>query len=413
MTDLKRNMETKINRLLSLFPALLITGVRQGGKTTLARWCRPDWEYFDLENPEDYERIEPDPVFFFKQKTSQIILDEAQELPAIFKVLRSVIDADRQDKGRFIITGSSSPDLLKAASESLAGRVAIVELGTLKMNESLQKPLSDFYQIFRHRLSADSITALLSLETDITHQDVQQAFLRGGYPEPTTHPDPGFYQAWMANYFTTYLNRDIRALFPKLDLVKYRRFLFMLANLSGQLINRSEIGRSIETNEKTIRDYLEIAHGTFVWRNTLNFDRDRSRSMVKMPRGGMRDTGMLNHLLKINDLDQLNHSPYVGRFFENFVCEEIIKGLDTLEVYNWDTHYYRTRNGAEIDLVLVGEFGTLPIEIKYGVTTKSRKLSTLKRFVKERDLPLGIVVNHADKPELIADRIVQLPVQYL
>jgi predicted AAA+ superfamily ATPase len=217
----------------------------------------------------------------------------------------------------------------------------------------------------------------------------------------------------MANYFTTYLNRDIRALFPKLDLVKYRRFLFMLANLSGQLINRSEIGRSIETNEKTIRDYLEIAHGTFVWRNILNFDRDRSRSMVKMPRGGIRDTGLLNHLLKINDLEQLNHSPYVGRFFENFVCEEIIRGLDAMDVYNWDTHYYRTRNGAEIDLVLVGEFGILPIEIKYGVTTNSRKLITLKRFVNERDLPLGIVVNHADNPELIADRIVQLPVQYL
>ena len=406
-------MFAKLDRLLTLFPAVLITGVRQGGKTTLARMCRPDWEYYDLENPEDFERIEPDPVFFFKQKQSRIILDEAQECPAIFKVLRGVIDRNRRDKGRFIITGSSSPDLIKAASESLAGRVAIVELGTLKMNESLQKPLSDFYKIFRRPLAADAITTLLSLETDITSQDVQEAFLKGGYPEPITTRESEFYRAWMANYFTTYLNRDIRALFPKLDLVKYRRFLFMLANLSGQLINRSEIGRSIETNEKTIRDYLEIAHGTFVWRNVLNFDRDRSRSMVKMPSGGMRDTGLLNHLLKINDLEQLNHSPYVGRFFENFVCEEIIKGLDAMDVYNWDTHYYRTRNGAEIDLVLVGEFGTLPIEIKYGVATNSRKLSTLKRFVKERNLPLGIVINHADKPERIADRLIQLPVQYL
>lgn len=413
MTCVNRNLYGKVNRLLTMFPAVLITGVRQGGKTTLARRCRPDWDYYDLENPEDFERIEPDPAFFFKQKNGQIILDEAQELPVIFKVLRGAIDAHREEKGRFIITGSSSQDLLKAASESLAGRVAIVELGTLKMNEVLEKPLSPFYTIFRKPLSTASVTELLSLETEITLEDVSHAFLRGGYPEPRIIRQPGFHEAWMANYFVTYINRDVRSLFPKLDLVKYRRFLLMLANLSGQLINRSEIGRSIETNEKTIRDYLEIAHGTFVWRNYLSLDRDRLRSIVKMPRGGIRDTGLLNYLLKINNLEQLNSSPYVGRFFENFVCEEIIKGLNAIDVYNWDYHYYRTRNGAEIDLVLSGDFGLLPIEIKYGIKTDARKLVALKQFVKDRDIPLGIVVNNSDKPELIADRIVQLPANYI
>ena len=151
MTGLNRNVFAKINHLLAMFPVVLITGVRQGGKATLARMCRPDWEYYDLENPEDFERIEPDPVFFFKQKDSQIILDEAQELPAIFKVLRGVIDAQRDVKGRFIITGSSSQDLLKAASESLAGRIAMVELGTLKMNEALGKPMSPFYECSKSR----------------------------------------------------------------------------------------------------------------------------------------------------------------------------------------------------------------------------------------------------------------------
>ena len=267
--------------------------------------------------------------------------------------------------------------------------------------------------MFKKPLSAASVTEVLSIATETTLDDVSHVFLKGGYPEPLTVHQAGFYEAWMANYFATYINRDIRALFPKLDLVKYRRFLQMLANLSGQLINRSELGRSIETNEKTIRDYLEIAHGTFVWRNYLSFDRDRSRSIVKMPRGGIRDAGLLNFLLKISDAEQLNGSPHVGRFFENFVCEEIIKGLEATEVYNWDYHCYRTRNGAEIDLVLSGEFGLLPIEIKYGVRTDTRKLAALKNFVKARDLPLGIVVNNADNPELIADRIVQLPANYI
>ena len=158
---------------------------------------------------------------------------------------------------------------------------------------------------------------------------------------------------------------------------------------------------------------MEIAHGTFVWRNYLSFDRDQSRSIVKMPRGGIRDTGLLNYLLRISDLEQLDSSPLVGRFFENFVCEEVIKGLEAVDVYNWEYHYYRTRNCAEVDLILAGDFGLLPIEIKYGIKTDTRKLAALKRFVKDRDLPLGIVVNNADAPELIADRIVQLPVQYL
>ena len=413
MIDVQRNQFDQVNRLLDMFPAVLVTGVRQGGKTTLARMCRPDWESHDLENPADFETIERDPVFFFKQKPSRLILDEAQELPVIFKVLRGVIDDRRREKGRFLITGSSSRDLLASASESLAGRIAIVELGTLKTNEIVGAPLSAFYDIFKTPLGESSAQRLLSLATTITREDVLRSFLRGGYPEPVTSSLPGFHDAWMSNYFKAYVDRDVRALFPRLDLVKYRRLITMLAHLSGQLINRSELGRSIEADEKSVRDYLDIAHGTFVWRNYRNFERSRSRAMVKMPRGGVRDSGLLNHLLKIGTPEQLDGSPFVGRYFENFICEELIKGLQATDVFNWEYFYYRTRNGAEIDLVLSGDFGLLPIEIKYGVKTDTRKLSTLKRFVRDRDLPLGIVINNADRPELIADRIVQLPANFI
>jgi hypothetical protein len=135
MSLLKRNQSLNINRLLDHFPVVLLLGVRQCGKSTLARMVRPDWNYFDLENSRDFDYISGDIGFFLKENDRHIIIDEAQELPGLFKNLRGAIDSDREGTDRFLLTGSSSPDLLRGASETLAGRVGIVELGTFKMNE--------------------------------------------------------------------------------------------------------------------------------------------------------------------------------------------------------------------------------------------------------------------------------------
>lgn len=145
---LKRNLQAKIERLLTQFPVVVILGARQVGKTTLAKQIAPDWRYFDLENPDNYDFITRDPSFFFQQFPQHLIIDEAQVYPELFSTLRGVIDQNRDQKGRFILTGSSSPDILTGISESLAGRIAIVELGTLKANEIYQKPLSEFYSNF-------------------------------------------------------------------------------------------------------------------------------------------------------------------------------------------------------------------------------------------------------------------------
>lgn len=407
MTGLKRNLYRKIDKLLDIFPVVLLIGARQTGKTTLSQALRPEWQYFDLENSKDHDLISRDYDFFFSEYPRHLIIDEAQEDPGLFRHLRGVIDAKREEKGRFILTGSSSPDLLAHASESLAGRIAVVEIGTLKINEILEQPLPDFYQLFSQPLGDESAIWLKTL-TPAT-DDVIPYFLKGGYPEPILADSDFAYSAWMENYYQTYINRDIKQLFPRLDSIRYRRFVNMLASLSGTIINKAQLGRSVDVSEVTIRDYLEIADKTYVWRTIPSYENTPSKSLLKMPKGQLRDSGLTHYLAGIESREALLRSPQVGHNFESFITEEIIKGIQATEVTRWDYYFYRTKNGAEVDLVLEGSFGVLPIEIKFGQQTSARQLAALQRFVKDNDLPLGIVINNSTEVRMLADRIVQIP----
>lgn len=407
MSDLKRNLEAKINLLLTLFPVVLLIGARQTGKTTLSQQLRPDWRYFDLENATDYDFISRDYGFFFREHPRHIIIDEAQEDPELFRHLRGVIDAKREEKGRFILTGSSSPELLQRASDSLAGRIAIVEIGTLKMNEILQQPLPAFYQIFEQPLTTDTLAFLKTLENPIP--DVIPLFLRGGYPEPVLAQDPYAFSVWMENYYQTYINRDIRRLFPRLDSIRYRRFISMLASLSGTIINKAQLGRSVDVSEVTIRDYIEIADKTYIWRTIPAFETSKSKSALKMPKGILRDSGLTHYLAGIETREALLRSPQVGQNFEAFVSEEIIKGIQATRATRWDYYYFRTKNGAEVDLVLDGNFGTLPVEIKLGQQTTVKQLTALRQFVEQHELPFGVVVNNNTRVQMLADKIIQIP----
>ena len=413
MTGLKRNLEIKINRLLKNFPVVIILGVRQCGKTTLAQILRPRWRYFDLERGIDYDFITRDFEFFIKEHPHSIIIDEAQRFPNLFQELRGVVDRDRQRKNRFLLTGSSSLELIKNVSESLAGRVGIVELATLKTNERYGFNIPDFYRLFQEQLTDETTEFIKSLKGHLTHDQVMEMFLTGGYPEPVLAEDALFYESWMENYVQTYVHRDIRSLFPKLDLVKYQRFVSMLTALSGTIINRSEIGRSLDISEKSIRDYLQIAEGSYIWRNIPSYEKSVSKSVVKMPKGNIRDSGLTHFLQGITRRNKLLTYPQVGANFEAFVFEEIIKGLQSTMLTNWSYFYFRTKNGAEIDMILEGSFGILPVEVKFGSTVKLRQLKALKAFVYNNDLPLGIVINNSDDIRLLADRIIQLPVTFI
>ena len=408
--NLKRNITGRLEKFLSFFPVVAIQGARQCGKTTLCKNLRPEWKYLDLEKESDYDFLTGDFDFFFKNNPSGVIFDEAQLSPQLFRELRGVVDSDRNRRGRFIITGSSSPELISNLNESLAGRIGVVELGTLALNERFELPVSGLFDVLVNHPVSSHLEMLSGLKLRLNHEQVMKHFLYGGYPESAIHSDPDFYGHWMENYRRSYVDRDIRRLFPRLNARNYSRFLSMLGELSGTIINRAEIGRSLNVGETAVRDYLDIAEGTYVWRNIPSLERTVSKSVVKMPRGYIRDSGLLHHMAAVRSVDQLYRRPGTGAVFEAFVIEEFIKNIHALESVPWKFSYYRTRNGAEVDLVLENaDRERIPVEIKFGMATRRSDLRNLSDFIKKENLTYGIVINNAEEVCQLTDSIIQVP----
>jgi len=407
---LTRNVAEKTERCLVQFPVVVLTGARQSGKTTLAQMICPGWDYLDLERGADFDALTADFGFFFKQHSDSVIIDEAQLSPELFRELRGVIDSDRNRKGRFLLTGSSSPELTRNISESLAGRVARIQVGTLKMNERYANPLPPVYSILNEISAEKHLKELLGIPVSLTLDQVLEHFLKGGYPELVVQNDDSFHAEWMNQYEQTYVDRDIRKLFPGLNMQNYRRFIGMLSELSGTIINRSEIGRSLNINESTVRDYLDIAQGTYLWRSLPSLERTHSKSVVKMPRGYLRDSGLLHHLSGVRTQQQLSRRPGTGSAFEGFIIEEILQGLNAVERVRWKYAFYRTRGGAEVDLVLTSPDGDrIPVEIKYGTSIRRAQLKSLSAFIEQEGCSYGILVNNAEKIQMLTENIIQIP----
>ena len=412
MTDKKRILASKIETLLQMFPVVAVVGPRQCGKSTLVKAVAPDWKYYDLERPDDYQLISSDPLGFFSRQRDKTIIDEAQQFPDLFKVLRGVIDQDRRACGRFLLTGSSSPEIVKGLSESLAGRIATVELWPFKAVEFFDKAQPAIYDLLIN--SNTTVEELAELQTDLNVDQVYEHWLLGGYPEPRIKgkTQPLFHGLWMDEYFADYIRRDIQRLFPRLSTHNFRLFIQSLSFHSGQVINQSAIARALEISSVTAKEYLEILHSTFVWRNLRSFEKNSLKKVQKMPKGFFRDQGILHHLLKLDELDRLLVHPAAGASFESFVIEEVIRGLQCTLKAGVEFNFYRTRDKSEIDLIVDGPFGFIPIEVKLGTQLNQRMLGPVKTFLSETGARFGLLVNNSEKIEVVADNIVQIPATY-
>ena len=217
----------------------------------------------------------------------------------------------------------------------------------------------------------------------------------------------------MENYFNTYINRDIRSLFPRIDIIKYQRVIKMLSSISGTIVNKSELARSAETSEKSIRDYLQIISGTFFWRELPAFKTSKIKTITSLPKGHFRDSGLLLFLQNIFTPEALEFYPKLGNVFESFVVEELIRGVQSVAARNLNYYHFRTKAGGEMDLILEGSFGLLPIEIKYQSNTTKKQLTSMINFIELHQLPYGLVVNNCESPAMITDNIMQIPIACL
>ena len=339
---LKRWIAENLRKDIARNPAVVLLGARQVGKTTLAKTIAQDMDsiYLDLEDLEDLRIIGEDPKsFLISHSDKLVVLDEIQRAPDLFTVLRSLIDKNRQQgrKGtQFLLLGSASMDLLRQSSESLAGRITYAEM-----------------------------TGFNVLEIGGEKQNIQNVWLRGGFPESYLAQDDGEAMEWLEAFIRTCLQRDVPQMGFRAPDDKLRRLWTFLAHLQGETVNVNKMAANLEVRNALINHYIDILTGLLMVRRIEPWHANVKKRLVKSPRYYVRDSGILHRLLGIGSHRALLSNPVLGKSWEGFVIENIHSVLPRLA----ETYFYRTSAGAEIDLVVkMPNAEVWAVEIKHGVT---------------------------------------------
>ncbi len=338
-----RHAASAVESALNRQAAVALIGPRQVGKTTLARLLgeRRNAKYLDLEDREDRAKLASPRLYLERFEDRLVILDEIHRMPELFQTLRGIIDEGRRKGkgvGRFLILGSASIDLLRQSGESLAGRIAYVNL-----------------------------TPLTALEIDVQRPAVERLWLRGGFPDHYLAADDAESLALRKDFIRTYLERDVPLFGPRIPAETLERLWTMLAHHQGGLLNASELGRALAISTQTVTRYIDLLVDLLLVRRLPPYHANVGKRLVKAPKVYVRDSGLLHALLNIETLDRLAGHPVIGASWEGFVLENL------LAVLPWRTQplFYRTAVGAEIDLVLERPDGERwAIEIKRGLAAK-------------------------------------------
>jgi len=329
---LPRQLQAEVQEHLDAFPAVALLGPRQCGKSTLAKGLIQDFKqsvYLDLERPSDRQKLTEPELFFDAHRGQLICLDEIQRVPEIFSVLRSVIDQQGRP-GQFLILGSASRDLIRQSSETLAGRIAHLEL-----------------------------TPFLFSEVQHVPYDLPTYLVRGGFPKSllVTSDEESF--RWRNHFVRTFLERDIPQLGIRIPSTTIERAWKMCAHYHGQLLNLSRLGEALGVSHPTVRSYVELLVQTLMLRILPPLHVNLKKRLVKSPKIYLRDSGILHSLLDITTYDNLLGHPVVGPSWEGLVIENVLAGLPA-----WRGSFYRTAKGAELDLVLERGQQRIAIECK-------------------------------------------------
>lgn len=348
---IKRLIESEFIQLLAEYPIVTILGPRQAGKTTLARQVLPEYAYVNLEHPETRDFARDDPKAFLAQYPGNVIFDEIQRLPELLSYLQVAVD-NQHENGRYVLTGSHQLALREAIAQSLAGRTAILHLLPFSIAElrennlGFEKAEDYIYQGFLPRI-----------------YDQQQ--------RPT--------QAY-ANYYQTYVERDVRQLINLKDVAQFQKFMKLLAGRVGQLMDYSSLAGDVGVSATTIKHWLSILEASFIVYKLVPYFENFGKRVIKTPKYYFVDTGLLCFLLGIENPRQVARDPLVGQLFENLVVMDFVKNLYNKGKLD-NLYFFRDSNGLEADLLFPQGRQLIPIEIKSSSTYKPELLRGLKRIM--------------------------------
>jgi predicted AAA+ superfamily ATPase len=326
--------------LLEQFPAVVLLGPRQVGKTTLAfaeKEAHNSAVYLDLELPSAQRQLDDPEAYFLAHQNQLVILDEVQRMPNLFAVLRGVIDQRRRNgevSGQFLLLGSASGELLQQSSESLAGRVAQLELTPFQAREVLP--------------------------SNATAADLHSLWLRGGFPLSWLADSDARSLIWRDAFITTYLEKDIPALGPRIPATTLRRLWTMLAHSQGELLDQSKLAGALGISGQTVGRYIDLLCDLMLVRRLPAWSGNVGKRLVRAPKVYVRDSGLVHALLGLQNLDSVLGHPVAGASWEGFVIEQLLAAAPQAQA-----RFYRTSHGAEVDLVLAFKSGEIwVIEIK-------------------------------------------------
>ena len=396
-----RSLEPVLKRASREFPAVVLTGPRQSGKTTLLKELFKDsYRYVSLELPDIRAAASNDPRGFLELNPPPVIFDEVQYCPDLLPYIKERIDAHRGKRGQFLLTGSQNLLLLERITETLAGRAAMLNLLPLSFREIQGTPNSPFPW---EKKETPALRSGLSLP------ELWGSLLRGGYPELAADPARDT-ALWHSSYIQTYLERDVRSLRQVGDLTLFQTFLRALAARSGQLLNLTEMSRDLGVAVNTAKAWLSVLEASFQVIILRPYFANVGKRLVKTPKVYFTDTGTLCHLAGLKDPEHAASGPMGGQIFETAVLAEIVKTLrnraEDPKVYFW-----RTSSGVEVDILLDTGPRLIPIEAKLSSTPSPSMAGGITSFMKDfgKKSSQGYLVHPGDVLLPLAEHVTALP----
>lgn len=372
---LPRTLEPVLRQAARRYPVVTLTGPRQSGKTTLVKMAFPDHAYASLEDPDQREFATADPRGFLAQFTGPVILDEAQRVPDLFSYIQTESD-EVAESGHFILTGSQSFQLMRTISQSLAGRAAVLHLLPFSQAEIHKRP----------PLSRESIGRAIPPSTQQARKDLMEALFTGGYPRIHDAGIPP--QDWLANYYRTYVERDVRELLNVGDLEAFGRFIGLCAGRASQLLNLSSLANDCGISHQSARRWLSVLEASFLVVLLRPHHRNFNKRLVKSPKLFFLDAGLLTYLLRIRSKDELRTHSARGAIFESFVVSELMKNA-LHRGQEPDLYFWRDSAGHEVDILLEQGDEIVPIEVKSGATLAEDFYAGLRYWRKLAQTPDG------------------------